>query len=101
MNIGERIKARRKELKMSMQKVADIAGVTKSYICEIEKGSRQNITIKSLLCLADALDVTGEYFIGTNKSSASAQDNAFFQKYLSSRIDIKDRIRRVVREMLR
>jgi len=101
MDIGERIKARRKELKMSMQKVADIAGVAKSYICEIEKGSRPNITIRSLINLAGALDVTIEYFIGTRKTSASAQDNAFFQKYLSLRTDIKDRVRRVVREMLR
>lgn len=55
MKLGEIIKARRAESGMSLQDVADAAGMTKGYLHEIESGKTFNlgliIAIRLSVCL--------------------------------------------------
>lgn len=101
MNIGERIRARRKELGMTLQEVADLAGTKKAYVWELENSTNRNPRIDLMHGLAKALDVPIEYFTESKKILDTAKDRAFYKEYLSAPAGAKERVRRVVREMLR
>jgi transcriptional regulator with XRE-family HTH domain len=54
--VGSNIKKYRKKLNMSQEKLADKAGLHRTYIGGIERGER-NITLDSLQVIAIALNV--------------------------------------------
>ncbi|MGQ9515816.1 MAG: helix-turn-helix domain-containing protein, partial [Anaerolineae bacterium] len=62
MVIGERIRKRRTELRMSLREVAEKAGVTASFLSQIER-ELADPSIKSLRRIAEALDVPVFYFL--------------------------------------
>ncbi|HKL33750.1 MAG TPA: helix-turn-helix transcriptional regulator [Tangfeifania sp.] len=53
---GETIRNRRKELKMSQEKLAEIVGKKRPYISRIENG--EDVRMSNLLLVANALDLT-------------------------------------------
>ncbi len=53
---GEIIKNRRKELKLSQERLAEIVGKKRPYISRIENG--EDIRLSNLLLVAHALDMT-------------------------------------------
>ena len=46
----------RKEKGMTMQKLADLSGLSLGYICHLEKGSRNNPSIETMEKIAKALN---------------------------------------------
>lgn len=56
-SVGALIRARREELKLSLQRVADDVGCTKSYLCEVELGKRGAPSDEALAKLELALMV--------------------------------------------
>jgi transcriptional regulator with XRE-family HTH domain len=62
MVIGERIRRRRTELHMSLREVAEKAGVTASFLSQIER-ELADPSIKSLRRIAEALEVPVFYFL--------------------------------------
>lgn len=55
--LGKAIKANRKRAKMSLQDLATAAGLTKSYVWELEVGRCINPTVKAVHGLATALGI--------------------------------------------
>jgi transcriptional regulator with XRE-family HTH domain len=53
---GAKIRARRRELRLSQQKVADLTGIDRTYIGDIERGEG-NPSLTKILSLAAALGV--------------------------------------------
>lgn len=53
---GEIIRNRRKELKMSQEKLAEVVGKKRPYISRIENG--EDVRISNLMLVANALDLT-------------------------------------------
>lgn len=64
MNIGERIKKRRKELRMSADQLAEILGKNRSTIFRYEKGEIENLPLDILEPIAAALHTTPQYLMG-------------------------------------
>ena len=64
MKIGERIKQRRKELRMSADKLAEILGKDRSTIYRYEKGDIENLPLDILEPIAQALGTTPAYLMG-------------------------------------
>ena len=64
MNIGERIKRRRKELRMSADQLAEILGKNRSTIFRYEKGEIENLPLDILEPIAKALHTTPQYLMG-------------------------------------
>lgn len=64
MNIGRRIKYRRKGLKMSADKLAKILGKDRSTIYRYEKGDIENLPLDILEPIAQALGTTPAYLMG-------------------------------------
>ncbi len=53
---GRRVRARRDELGLSQEKLADAAGLHWTFVGQVERG-RRNLTLHNILKLARALDV--------------------------------------------
>jgi transcriptional regulator with XRE-family HTH domain len=63
--IGESLKAARERLGWSREALAYHSGVSWSAIAQIESGRRKDVRLSSLAALAEALDVSVDYLIGT------------------------------------
>lgn len=61
--MGKRIKARRKELHLTQEAIAEQAGISASFFGHIERGSRI-ASLDTLLAICIALDVSMDFIIG-------------------------------------
>ena len=67
MSVGERIKTRRGELGWTQELLAQKAGISKSFLSELENGKRR-VSADNLLEIARALSVSLDYLMtGTSK----------------------------------
>lgn len=64
MNIGQRIKDRRNELRLTLDDVAKTAGVGKATVCRYEKGEIMNIPSDRIEKIAKALRCTPAFLMG-------------------------------------
>jgi transcriptional regulator with XRE-family HTH domain len=64
MTVGQRIKQRRKELKMSADELGKRLGVNRSTVFRYESGFIEKLPIDILQPIADALDTTPQYLMG-------------------------------------
>jgi transcriptional regulator with XRE-family HTH domain len=76
MNIGQRIKGRRKELKMSADELANKLGKDRSTIYRYEKGDIENLPLDILEPIASALSTTPQYLMGWEKAGRN-NDSVF------------------------
>jgi transcriptional regulator with XRE-family HTH domain len=67
--IGECLRAARGRLGWSREALAYHSGVSWSAIAQIESGRRQDVRLNTLSALAEALDVSVDYLIGTTASA--------------------------------
>ena len=59
INVGLKIKVRRKEMRVSQDKLALLADIDRSYVGRIERGE-VNITLEKLYEIAEVLDCDGK-----------------------------------------
>lgn len=64
MTIGQRIKARRKELDMSAEQLANKLGKSRATIFRYENGDIKNLPLDILTPIAEALATTPAYLMG-------------------------------------
>jgi transcriptional regulator with XRE-family HTH domain len=62
-NIGSRIKATRKDRKLTLKELSDIAGISVSFLSDIENG-RSNPSLDRTNDIAKALDVSVSFLLG-------------------------------------
>lgn len=62
MSVGERIKARRAELSWTQEQLAQKAGISKSFLSELENGKRR-VSADNLLEIARTLSVSLDYLM--------------------------------------
>lgn len=75
INIGERIKYFRTEKGYSVNYLANQAGVSQSYIREIELGHYENPTVDILSQICLALDISLREFFSTDSKSSDIDDS--------------------------
>ncbi|MDO4419900.1 MAG: helix-turn-helix transcriptional regulator [Ruminococcus sp.] len=61
MNVGKRITELRQEKGLSVNKLANVAGISQSYLRDIELGNK-NPTVEYLSYICDALNVSLVFF---------------------------------------
>ena len=64
MNVGERIKNRRKELGMTVDDLAKKVGKSRATIYRYENGSIEKLPTDVLVPFAEALDLDPDYLMG-------------------------------------
>jgi transcriptional regulator with XRE-family HTH domain len=70
--IGEKIKKRRKELKISQEELAETLGVTYQQVQRYENGINK-LNVENVQTVADALDVPVSYFYEAEKALMIAE----------------------------
>ena len=71
MTIGDRIKSRRKFLKISADDLGKRLGKDRSTIYRYEKGDIENLPLDILEPIAEALDTTPQYLMGWEQKTAT------------------------------
>jgi len=74
MKINEKIKQRRIELRLTLEEVANIVGVTKSTVLKWESGQIANMKRDKIKLLANALQTTPAYILGYETSNQTNKD---------------------------
>ncbi len=70
MSVGERIKARRSELGWTQELLAQKAGISKSFLSELENGKRR-VSADNLLEIARTLSVSLDYLMTGTTTKAT------------------------------
>lgn len=74
MDVGKRIKERRKELNLSVDELAQKLNKNRTTVYRYEKGDIENLPLDILGPLAEALNTTPAYLMGWENKSISAID---------------------------
>ena len=70
-DVGKRIKELRKTKGLSTNKLSNDAGLSQSYVRNLEEGKYDNPTVESLQLICDALGITFEDFVNYKDFSLS------------------------------
>lgn len=68
IEIGARIKAYRKSISISQEKLAEMVDVSPHYIYEIERGSK-SMSLETLMNLSVALQLSTDYILFGNQTA--------------------------------
>jgi transcriptional regulator with XRE-family HTH domain len=74
MNIGERISYFRSAKGYTVNKLANLAGVSQSYLRDIELGNNNNPGIDILECLCSAMGITLKEFFNVDSEPQFSHD---------------------------
>jgi transcriptional regulator with XRE-family HTH domain len=96
--LGEKLRELRKERKLTLEKLADMAKLSKSYLWELENRESQRPSAEKLTALADALGVAAGYFIEEDVRAPEERhlDEAFFRGYQKLEPDAKEQLRKIL-----
>ena len=94
--LGEKIRSLRKKKGYTLDKLAELAESSKSYIWELENKDPPRPSADKIAKIAIALGVTPDYLITDSVQIEDATDTAFFRKYRNMDPATKDKIRRMV-----
>jgi transcriptional regulator with XRE-family HTH domain len=71
--VGQRVRAEREKLRLSLAQLADRTGLTKAYLVRLENRGG-NPTLQALAAIADALEVTVADLIGAPKLVVDSEE---------------------------
>lgn len=94
--LGEKIRTLRKKKGYTLDKLAELAESSKSYIWELENKDPPRPSADKVAKIAVALDVTPDYLITDSVPVEDATDTAFFRRYQNMDPATKDKIRRML-----
>lgn len=96
--LGQKIQNARKEQGLTLDELAKAAGVSKSYLWELENKTPPSPSASKLTGIANALRKPLEYFLDESDamSEEDADDIAFYREYRKMPSDTKRKIRRMI-----
>lgn len=96
--LGEKIRALRKQKKLSLDKLAELTDSSKSYIWELENKDDPKPSAEKVGKIATVLEVTTEYLltISSTTPDEAVVDEAFFRKYKGMSEPDKKKIRKII-----
>jgi transcriptional regulator with XRE-family HTH domain len=99
--LGEKIRKLRQKKGYTLEKLAEIAESSKSYIWELENKNPPRPSAEKLGAIARALGVTIDYLVGADipESLQTAEDRAFFREYQRMSPALRAKLRQM-RELL-
>lgn len=96
--LGEKLSELRKNKGLTLEKLAEAAGMSKSYVWELENRDSQRPSAEKLTALADVLGVTAAYFIEEDVRAPEERhlDDAFFRNYQKLEPEAKEQLRKIL-----
>jgi transcriptional regulator with XRE-family HTH domain len=95
---GDKIKALRRERKLTLDDLATRVGISKSYVWELENRPQANPSAEILDKVAAQLGVPLTYFLEEESTKPREQylDEAFFRNYQRLEAPEKEQLRRIL-----
>lgn len=81
LNIGERIAYFRTAKRLTVNKLANLSGISQSYLRDIESGKNSNPSIEILDCLCTTLGISLQEFFDTEDSLSFTNDPLMLEIY--------------------
>lgn len=96
--LGDKIRALRKQRKLSLEQLAEMTDSSKSYIWELENKDDPKPSAEKIGKIAAVLEVTTEFLLNDTVETPNEQviDEAFFRKYKKMPDDTKKRLRQIL-----
>ena len=96
--LGEKLRDLRKQRGLTLEKLADMAGLSKSYLWELENRESQRPSAEKLTALADALGVGTSFFLEDDLREPEERhlDDAFFRGYKNLEPEAKAQLRKIL-----
>jgi transcriptional regulator with XRE-family HTH domain len=96
--LGDKIKICRQKKGFTLDKLANLASISKSYLWELENRESQRPSAEKLAAIADALDVTTSYFLVNDNRAPKEKDidDAFFRGYRNLESKDKEQLRKIL-----
>ncbi|RQR34863.1 helix-turn-helix domain-containing protein [Burkholderia sp. Bp9142] len=94
----DKLRELRKQRGLTLDQLAERAGMSKSYIWELENRESQRPSAEKLSALADVLGVTVSYFIDEDVSvpGEKHKDEVFFRNYQKLDPTAKEQLRKIL-----
>jgi len=96
--LGEKLHELRKQRGLTLEKLAELAGLSKSYLWELQNRELQRPSAEKLTALADALGVAATYFFEEDVRAPQERhlDEAFFRGYQKLEPEAKEQLRKIL-----
>lgn len=96
--LGTKLKELRTEKGLTLEKLAEMASMSKSYLWELENRESQRPSAEKLTQLADALGVAASYFLEEDVREPEERhlDEAFYRNYQKLDSTSKDQLRKIL-----
>lgn len=96
--LGEKLNALRKEKGLTLERLAELSGLSKSYIWELENRESQRPSAEKLNALGRVLGVDAVFFIEDDVREPERRhlDAAFYRDYQDLSDDDKERLRKIM-----
>ena len=97
-SLGMKIGARRRELGISLERLAELTDSSKSYLWELENRDSPRPSAEKLTALARALSMDVSFFLEEDVSEPQERhvDQAFFRNYAQLDPDAKEQLRKIM-----
>ncbi len=94
--LGEKLRDLRKQRGLTLEKLADMAGLSKSYLWELENRESQRPSAEKLTAPADALGVGTSFFLEDDLREPEERhlDDAFFRGYKNLEPEAKSTVKK-------
>ena len=95
--LGDKIRELRKKRGLTLDKLAELTGSSKSYIWELENKNPPRPSAEKLSKIDEQLGVTIEYLLDTKNEvkAEDAVDAEFYRKYRSLPEETREKIRKI------
>lgn len=97
--LGDKIRKLRKGKGYSLDRLAELAETSKSYLWELENRDTANPTMEKVAKIATVLGVTPEFLLDNQETDASdaVADRAFFRKYQTLPPETKQKLKDILK----
>ena len=96
--LGEKLRALRKEKKLTLDQLAALSGASKSYVWELENKNPPRPSAEKVSKLAQALGVTTDFLLDESVATPgdAEKDAHFYRKYKNAPPETKEQLRRIL-----
>lgn len=97
-SLGDKLKDLRKQKNMTLEELSTLAGLSKSYLWELENRDSRRPSAEKLIALADELGVTTAFLLDEDLRTPDEQhrDEVFFRGYKNLDPDAKEQVRKII-----
>lgn len=90
LNIGEKIRIRRKELNMTQERLAELSDLSPNFISRLERTTDQNVSLRALEAISKALDISVSALLKLGDHVDVSESSYYVQTFITELLELPD-----------